>query len=140
MSFSVAKATLKSPISLILDISHLWDMLGGWMGGGVSNVLQTTEECLCVSVNMSTLWILPVLQAHHPFFIRDSNPFFIPHPAWAAIRFGSPQADRFYNSKMPSSGQYCYQNVVAKMSTFWDAPPPPIVKIHNFFFLNESFP
>ena len=33
MSFSVAKATLESPIYLILDISHLWDMLGGWMGG-----------------------------------------------------------------------------------------------------------
>ena len=26
------------------------------------------------------------------------------------------------------------------MSTFWDDPPPPVVKIHNFFFSNESFP
>ena len=28
---------------------------------------------------------------------------------------------------------------VVKMSTFWD-DPPPLVKIHNFFFSNESFP
>ena len=29
---------------------------------------------------------------------------------------------------------------VVKMSTFWD-DPPPVVKIHNFFFFsNESFP
>ena len=28
------------------------------------------------------------------------------------------------------------------MSKFWDDPPPPpqVVKIHNFFFSNESFP
>ena len=26
------------------------------------------------------------------------------------------------------------------MSTFWDDRPPRVVKIHDFFFLNESFP
>ena len=26
------------------------------------------------------------------------------------------------------------------MSTFCDDPPPTVVKIHNFFFSNESFP
>ena len=44
------------------------------------------------------------------FRIVNSFQVFMPYSAWTAIKFKGLQADRFYNSKMPSSEQYFKQN------------------------------